>query len=576
MPARGRALAVLYALGARVRPEDAPAVFAYVVGLAYARATAEKRDDAKAVASFRVAAELGHAAAQLELGMMYAEGRGIAGRSPHAVFDLCPYVEARTIAQLLEDDPECWVHWLRKAADQGLVDAQFELGSTYGEFAEASDYDKPEDAEVFRGRAFGWNLRAALQGHVEAQFRVARYLENEDDEQAAYWYREAAAQGHDRAQLALGRMYSEGRGVDRDRDAALHWWSEAAQRGNREAQVLVYVPDDIPDPPKVPAVGPDAWFGLGVLHAAGDVVEEDPAAAIRWFERAAHAGDAWAQFNLGYLLDQRIERMGVVDREPDEGFYWFRRAAQQGLAQAQCVAGLHWACHRLEAVHWLQRAAEQDLPIAQAALAFVYEEGRLDVTRDFGATMFWLRKAAAQGDMDAQFRLAWNIEYVLWNVAGAVPWYRRAAEQGDAEAQNHMGRLFEHGHIGRGRVARARAFAWYSLSSLQGHPDARRSCRRIRRAASVADLERALQASDALRARLAVHGRVASGPPAVEVPPERRFDIALLGALIERGTVTVGDRVLLHAASGEPLDPWTPLPNPFPLAVWRRSHGRTI
>ena len=59
--------------------------------------------DAEAVRWFRLAAEQGYADAQYDLGLMYAEGRGV-----------------------VEDDAE-GVVWLRKAGDQGHAEAQFSL-----------------------------------------------------------------------------------------------------------------------------------------------------------------------------------------------------------------------------------------------------------------------------------------------------------------------------------------------------------------------------------------------------------------------------------------------------------------
>jgi TPR repeat protein len=54
-------------------------------------------------------AEAGEAPAQTNLGVMYAEGKGVP-----------------------KDDVEA-VKWFRKAADQGLVDAQYNLGKMYAE-----------------------------------------------------------------------------------------------------------------------------------------------------------------------------------------------------------------------------------------------------------------------------------------------------------------------------------------------------------------------------------------------------------------------------------------------------------
>jgi TPR repeat protein len=65
------------------------------------------QDDAQAVAWYRHAAEQGHANAQFNLGVMYANGRGVP-----------------------KDDTQA-VAWFRHAADVGDADAQFNLGVMY-------------------------------------------------------------------------------------------------------------------------------------------------------------------------------------------------------------------------------------------------------------------------------------------------------------------------------------------------------------------------------------------------------------------------------------------------------------
>ena len=102
------------------------------------------------------AADQGIATAQFNLGVVYANGRGVpTGR--HAA-----------------------VAWYRQAADQGHADAQYNLGSMY-----------------YKG--------AGLP---------------QDFTQAVAWYRKAADQGNATAQYNLGVVYANGRGVPQDRHAS--------------------------------------------------------------------------------------------------------------------------------------------------------------------------------------------------------------------------------------------------------------------------------------------------------------------------------------------------------------------
>ncbi|NIO43209.1 MAG: hypothetical protein GTO41_25495, partial [Burkholderiales bacterium] len=49
-------------------------------------------------------------------------------------------------------------------------------------------------------------------------------------------YTLAAETGSKDAQYALGAMYHEGEGVNRDHLRAVYWYTQAAQRGHTEAQ----------------------------------------------------------------------------------------------------------------------------------------------------------------------------------------------------------------------------------------------------------------------------------------------------------------------------------------------------
>jgi TPR repeat protein len=54
----------------------------------------------------------------------------------------------------------------------------------------------------------------------------------QNDEQAVSWFRKAAEQGYVPAQLTLGALCSEGRGVVRDVNEATRWFKRAAEQGS--------------------------------------------------------------------------------------------------------------------------------------------------------------------------------------------------------------------------------------------------------------------------------------------------------------------------------------------------------
>jgi len=117
-------------------------------------------------------AKQGDAGAQSNLGLMYANGRGVVKNEVEAV------------------------KWFRKAADQGYAEAQFSLGVMY-------------------------NIG---QGVVK------------NEAEAVKWYRKAADQGHAKAQYNLGNMYSDGQGVVKDEIEGYKWFLLAGAQGNEKAK----------------------------------------------------------------------------------------------------------------------------------------------------------------------------------------------------------------------------------------------------------------------------------------------------------------------------------------------------
>ena len=120
--------------------------------------------------ALRVRAEAGDAEAQDDLGIMYANGRGVP-----------------------EDDAEA-VRWFRLAADQGVGTAQSNLGVMY----HTGDGVTQDYAEPMR------------------------------------WYRLAADQGYARAQSNLGLLYENGEGVSQDYVQAHMWTNLAVAQSSGE------------------------------------------------------------------------------------------------------------------------------------------------------------------------------------------------------------------------------------------------------------------------------------------------------------------------------------------------------
>jgi hypothetical protein len=117
-------------------------------------------------------AEEGNAGAQFCVGLLYANGFGVA----------------------MNDDLA--LKWYGRAAEQGHSEAQFNLGVMH---------------------VNGWGVAM-------------------NDHEAAKWYRLAAEQGYTQAQTSLAKLYENGRGVEQSFVEAYTWYYIAVQLGDLNAK----------------------------------------------------------------------------------------------------------------------------------------------------------------------------------------------------------------------------------------------------------------------------------------------------------------------------------------------------
>lgn len=112
-----------------------------------------------------------------------------------------------------------------------------------------------------------------------------------------------------------------------------------------------------------------------------------------------------------------------------------------------------------EAVLWYRKAAGQGNAQAQNNLGVMYDNG-LGVPQDYKEAVFWYRKAAEQGDEQAQFNLG-----AMYDLGQGVPqdliqaymWYNLAGEAGNKTAASSM-KIIET-KITSGQVEQAQALA---------------------------------------------------------------------------------------------------------------------
>ncbi|NBT49301.1 MAG: sel1 repeat family protein [Actinobacteria bacterium] len=98
-------------------------------------------------------------------------------------------------------------YWYRKSAEQGNMDAQYNLGLKWYTKAEEQG-DKRSQARL--GFCYFW-------GHGVKQ----------DLKEAVKWYTKSAEQGDVKAQCYLANCYENGLGVPKDKKEAIKWYTKA-------------------------------------------------------------------------------------------------------------------------------------------------------------------------------------------------------------------------------------------------------------------------------------------------------------------------------------------------------------
>ena len=122
----------------------------------------------------------------------------------------------------------------------------------------------------------------------------------------------------------------------------------------------------------------------------------------------------------------------------------------------------------VQVVQYRVRAAFGD-EIAQYRIGLIYAYGRGGLSRDDAKAVYFFRKAADKGYVDAQTELGYMYEGgrgVTLDKAQAVTWFRKAATQGNARAQNALGGAYDRG-LGVPKDE-LQALYWYRLSAAQG------------------------------------------------------------------------------------------------------------
>jgi TPR repeat protein len=168
----------------------------------------EKKNPSRACVLYREAGDFGHVGAQNQLGLCFAQGRGMP-----------------------KDEVEAY-NWFRRSAEGGNAVGQFNLAHA---FAVGAGIGKDAESAVL------WARKSAEQGYPKGLCRLGLFYRDgegvaADAAQADKLFRQGADKGDEWCMALLAEAYEKGSGVAKDIRQARVWYERAAAKGYEPAK----------------------------------------------------------------------------------------------------------------------------------------------------------------------------------------------------------------------------------------------------------------------------------------------------------------------------------------------------
>lgn len=338
------------------------------------------RDFEKAFQLFTREATAGNALAMYDLGKMHADGLGI------------------------KVDAEKSTQWYSKAFQAfNSLETTNTKHATYLQYRIGKMFDAGLGTQQDYAKAAQWYTKAVKAEHKYAEYSLASLYARgngvaQDLVKAFDLYQRSADQNNPYACYELAKMFRDGIGTNSDPQSAEQYFQSAFQGfSNMEAKM----PDD------------KLEYRLGQMLHTGTGTEPDDAAAEVLFEKAATAGNVYAQYSLAMLW--------LHDNTKDAG----------------------------KAVALLQKASDNDNAMAQYALGKLYLNGEL-VDKDSLKAEKLLIQSAGQGNAYAQYQLGKlyleGAEPVQKDIDKALNYLQKATNQNNPFAQYTLGKIYLDGN----------------------------------------------------------------------------------------------------------------------------------
>jgi len=410
------------------------------------------KDFDKSLDCLKRSADLNCPEANMKLGLMYLDGKGI------------------------EQDVGVGIGYLERATALGDKDAPEELGDYYG--------DRREDGDI--DRAVDYYEKAVRNGNKNVLYDLGMIHnvveEKRDYAKACHYFEEGHNRGDIRCSFEYAMMKSLGRGTEKDEVLAFQILLSGAEKGDvnfmRWLGHFYYEGiGTIPDKRKA-----RQWFERGSrlkdgyctmrladMHLFGTATPVNEDFALDLYRRSFKEGCTRAAYELGmaYENDERIKSI------PDS-LYWYMAGAEAGEPECMIKLAGHY-----ESGAFIERSEEKAFnlyndaydrghsKVAAAEIGRCYEEG-IGTETDIEKATDWYLKAVGENAF-AMWRL-YNIYSDTGNEIDkdrAVFWLRRSACKGSVSAMLELAKLYEEGTL----IPKSdlRAMQWYHSAADEGN-----------------------------------------------------------------------------------------------------------
>ena len=426
----------------RKKAEAGDAKFQAMIGECYAdgdRDNGISVDYAEAVKWYRKAADQGLAKAQFNLGVMYDSGNGVP-----------------------KDDAKA-VEWYRKAADQGLAKAQSELGllknyNKSGAIPENIPEGFPSMEVTGHRGGTHWfenymSARAPIMAEqgdptsciILAWMYKLGYKLPQNSTEAVKWYRKAAEIRDSpitqmEAEFMLGLMYDTGDGVPKDGAKAVEWYRKAADKQTHFD------------------IEPAALYHLGHIYYFGKGIPKDLVQAHFWWTKSSNHYNEYAAKNLVFIEKEMTSEQIVeaIKLEAKEGFYQAKVNLANRYLTGEGVPKDFVQAHALfSSVRDVNKnySSAKELPIIeeQMTLEQINEAMKL-------ANELWEKRRRGSRNPYASFD----------SRATDYDKKKRDAMNGDVDAQFWLGLMYNNGRDDTPKYY-TEAIKWWRKAAEQGH-----------------------------------------------------------------------------------------------------------